>query len=61
MQFQINKSELMQVFNDNSFMNQQLNRHVSNETDMAGIGLRTQTVGESDYGPRLAVVFRSEI
>lgn len=33
---------------------------MSNETDMAGIGLQTQTLGESDGWPMLAAVFQIE-
>lgn len=33
---------------------------MSNETDMAGIGLQTQTLGESDDWPMLAAVFQIE-
>lgn len=33
---------------------------MSNETDMAGIGLQTQTLGESDDWSMLAAVFQIE-
>lgn len=33
---------------------------MSNETDMAGIGLQTQTLGESDDWSMLAAIFQIE-